>query len=174
MSAATLLEDGFKEAVIYWEANNMGTRAGLIAQLMSTLNISQNLTIKWVDAITQESFDTAISDDNTYGTFKTRFLAISRARAKHAADTIFNNLKLGLLVQDATDQLIAKIDEFIVALDVKITNTNASISDLENDTPSTTRDTSLVALKLYRTRLTGQREAKIIERDRLATVAESI
>jgi len=171
MSAATLLEDGFNEALIYWQANNMGTRAGLIAHLMSALSISQNLAIKWVDAVTQESFDTAISDDITYGTFKARMIAVSNARAKHAADTIFSNLMKGLLFQDANDQLIAKHDEAIAALDVKISDTSSSITDLENDVPGTTRDTSLEALKLYLSRLQRQRESQIVERNRLAAVA---
>jgi len=170
MSAATLLEDGFEEALIYWQANNMGTRAGLIAHLMAQLGISQNLAIKWVDAVTQEAFDTAISDDITYGTFKARMIAVSNARAKHAADTIFNNLKLGLLIQDATDQLIAKHDETIAALDVQISNTSAAITDLENDTPSNTRDTSLIALNRYLSRLQKQREGSVVERNRLAAL----
>jgi len=168
MSAATLLEDGFKEALIYWQANNMGTRAGLIAHLMAQLGISQNLAIKWVDAVTQEAFDTAISDDITYGTFKARMIAVSNARAKHAADTIFNNLKLGLLVQDATDQLIGKHDEAITALNIKIIDTSNSIIDLENDTPNTTVNTSLVALKLYLIRLQGLVASRTIERNKLA------
>ena len=171
MSAATLLEDGFNQVISYWQINNMGTRAGLIAHLITTIGISQNVAIKWVDAITDKAFKIAISDDDTYGTFKARFIAVGTARSLNAAEVIFESLRKDTLSDDARTELIAKIDENISAIDIKINDTSSSITDLLDDTPSTTRNTSLDALALYLTRLQKQRDAQVRDRDRLAALA---
>lgn len=165
---ATLLTDAFSEAVAYWRANNGGTRAGLITDLVNTLGVSVATATKWVDAMTQQCYDQAMTDGPDYASFKSRLLAVGATRAFAGVSCAFAELRKGALIEDSRTETIAKFDERIAAVDVKIADTSSAISTIGAQAPSTERTTALKALSLYAVRLQAQRNILVVERDKLA------
>ena len=167
MSAATLLTDAFTEAVAYWRANGGGTRAGLIADLQATLGITQATAAKWVDAMTQAAFDIAMTDGITYADFKARLIAVGPARALEGAKCVFEHLRSTILLQDATNEEVAKLDEALAAIDADIAAANAAVAAVTAQPVSDARTLSLVALNDYLGKLQRRRTARVLERNRL-------
>jgi len=164
---ATLLTDAFNQAIIYWRANNVGTRAGLIAHLQATVGISAGTAGNWVDAIIREMYDLGISDDVTYAAFKTRMQAVGFTRGQAGATCAFEHLRKGNLVLDERDEKVAMIDEVIAGLDAQIASTNTTIASVTATAPGEVRTTSLAALALYLVRLNKMRDQRLEERARL-------
>lgn len=167
MAAATLLTDAFTEAIAYWRANNGGTRAGLIADLQAVLGITQATAAKWVDAMTQQAYDQAMTDTPDYPGFKTRLLAVGPARALAGAQCVFESLRSTLLLQDATNEELAKIDLVLAAIDADIIACDTAIAAVTAEPASTARDLSLLALSDYRLKLQRRRTARELDRNRL-------
>lgn len=167
---ATLLDDAFAQAIVYWKANNGGTRAGLIADLVAVIGITNGVAANWVDAFTAEVFNLGMSDATTYASFKTWLQTVGVVRAEAGVRCAFENLKAGTLINDARGQLIARLNDEIAITDTRISQVSTSISEITAQTPSTSRTVALRALNLYLVRLQKQREAQVIERDRLGAL----
>jgi hypothetical protein len=168
MSASTLLTDAFAAARAYWAANNVGTRAGLIAHLVATVGVTTTKATAWVDAITKEVFDIGVSDGTAYADFKTRVQAIGVARANRALKNAFAGLSDGQLLQDAKDQAVAFIDTRIAAANADIAVFTTLRADVAAEPPSADRDNSLVAIDSYLGVLARKVDALLRDRDRAA------
>lgn len=167
---ATLLDSAFAEAIAYWTANNGGTRAGLIADLVAVIAVTNAVAANWVDAITEEVFNLGMSADITYAAFKTWLQSVGGVRAKAGVTCAFNNLKDGTLINDARKQIIAKLNDAIVITDDRISEVTVSIAQITAQVPSTTRTVILKALNLLLSKLNQQRSAQMTERDRFAAL----
>jgi hypothetical protein len=170
MAAATLLTDAFTRAVVYWRANAGGTRAGLIAHLQDTVGITQPTATRWVDAMTQEAFDIAMTDAPDYAGFKDRLVVVGAMRALRGAQCVFKGLREGALLQDAKDELLARYDDGLLLEAGKLAATNAAMLNLTAQPDSATRTEALLALLARRVRLTELLAAQQAERDRLASL----
>jgi hypothetical protein len=167
---ATLLDSAFAEAIAYWRANNGGTRAGLIANLVAVIEVTNGVAANWVDAFTAEIFNLGMSADTTYAAFKTWLLSVGAVRGEAGVRCAFDNLKEGSLINDARNQLIGKLNDGIAVIDTKITNTLTSVTEVKLQAPSVTKTTVLKALELYENRLQSQRSGLVTERDRLGVL----
>ena len=165
---ATLLDDAFAEAINYWTVNNGGTRAGLIADLVAVIGITNVVAANWTDAFTAEIFNLGMSSDITYAAFKTWLQSVGRVRAEAGIKCAFENLKTGTLINDSRKQLIARLNIGIAITDTRISEVTTSISEISALAPSTSKTVILKSLNLYLIKLQKQREAQLVERDRLA------
>ena len=162
--ATTLLTDAFSQAILYWRVNAGGTRAGLIAHLQSSVGISAGTAARWVDAITAECFNIAMTDDTTYAAFKARIIAVGVTRAQAGVTCAFERLREGTLVLDARDEKLVQVDEIIAELNTKITTTTATIAAVTATPASENRSTELIALNLYLKRLNSMLTTRQDER----------
>lgn len=168
-SPTSLLTDAFKEMRAYWLANGGGTRAGLIADLVAVLGVTQQKAANWVDAVTQDAFDLGFTDDNTYATFKARLLAIGVQRGNRMTMVIFGDLTGGPLVSDAKDQVVANIDAEIASVNADVALAGAALAELRALPASATRDFDIVSVNAYTLQL--QRRLSVLSSDRAAVLA---
>jgi len=166
MAAATLLTDAFNAAKAYWLANALGTRAGLIADLVAKIGVTQSKAASWVDAITTEVFQLGVSDDTTYATFKARLLSIGATRAGNAVNCAFDNLRKGALVQDSRNEAVAMIDQLMAEVGAELSRLLSAKASVEAQPSSVVRDSLLVAIATHQLKLERKIASYLVSRER--------